>query len=416
MFRWTLRGVPNQPDGLLAGKDTVGADGKLALGPCGSISVAGLTVEQANAAIEKHLVQYARNLWAGANPLPKDNSGSVATRVAQNGEPSRGAVTQTGWRTNSSPLATNSANRVGALTPPSAHQFESGNLVTTTVPTEPTLEELHNPTPVAPSTDAVTIGSPVPMEHVPHHPYVVKPGAAPRELAKVSLPPYVIEPPDILLVETTAGLKVQPIRGQHLVRPDGTISLGIYGAVYVAGMTIEQAKEVIARQILNRIKVKRDEETPKDLNDLELVLRELNVDVLAYNSKFYYVITDGGGYGEQVIPLPVTGSETILDAIGKINGLPPPSSKNHIWVARRTGANGGQILPVDWCAISQGGSTATNYQIMPGDRIYVKADKWVRFDSAVAKRVSPFERLFGITLLGSSTVNSIRNRGTTTGQ
>jgi polysaccharide export outer membrane protein len=227
---------------------------------------------------------------------------------------------------------------------------------------------------------------------------------APRELAKVSLPSYVIEPPDFLLVETTQGLQTQPIRGQHLVRPDGTVSLGIYGSVYVGGLTIEQAREAIARVIMKRIKQ----------DDIEKVLLELNVDVLAYNSKFYYIITDGGGYGEQVVRLPVTGSETVLDAIGQINGLPPPASKKHIWIARRTGTDGGQILPVDWCAISQGGSTATNYQLMPGDRIYVKADKWVRFDSAVAKRVTPFERLFGITLLGSTTVNSIRNRSSST--
>src|SRR5262249_49489986 len=51
----------------------------------------------------------------------------------------------------------------------------------------------------------------------------------PRELRKVTLPPYVIEAPDILLVEAPA-LKDQPVRGQHLVRPDGTINVGIYGS------------------------------------------------------------------------------------------------------------------------------------------------------------------------------------------
>ena len=47
-----------------------------------------------------------------------------------------------------------------------------------------------------------------------------------------------------------------------------------------------------------------------------------------------------------------------------------------IWVARPTPANHAcnQILPVDWLAITQGGSTRTNYQLFPGDRVYVKAD------------------------------------------
>src|SRR5260370_15897961 len=79
-------------------------------------------------------------------------------------------------------------------------------------------------------------------------------GPVPREGAKVSLPPYVIEPPDILLIESTQKIPDQPVRGQHLVRPDGTVSLGIYGAAYVAGMTIDQAKESIGRTLATRIK------------------------------------------------------------------------------------------------------------------------------------------------------------------
>jgi polysaccharide export outer membrane protein len=221
----------------------------------------------------------------------------------------------------------------------------------------------------------------------------------PREGAKVSLPPYVIEPPDILLIETTQGLPDQRIRGQHLVRPDGTANLGIYGPVLVGGLTIDQAKEVIGRQLATRIK--------------DFDLRNLNVDILAYNSKFYYVVTDGGGYGEQVFRLPVTGSETVLDGISQIYGLPAVASKRRIWVARRSSDGmSDQVLPVDWNGIVQLGSTATNYQILPGDRIYVDANRWVRFDTKVARILSPFERMFGFTLLGSETVNSIAGRGT----
>lgn len=227
-------------------------------------------------------------------------------------------------------------------------------------------------------------------------------GPVPREGAKVSLPPYVIEPPDILLIESTQKIPDQPVRGQHLVRPDGTVGLGIYGSAYVAGMTLEQARESIGRTLAARIK--------------DFDLRNLSVDVLAYNSKFYYVITDGAGYGEQVIRMPIMGSETVLDGISQIYGLPAVASKKRIWVARRS-ADGttDQVLPVDWCGISQRGSEATNYQIMPGDRIYVDAKKWVRFDTGLARFLSPVERVLGITLLGSETVNSISGRTTGTG-
>jgi hypothetical protein len=68
------------------------------------------------------------------------------------------------------------------------------------------------------------------------------------------------------------------------------------------------------------------------------------------------------------------------------------------------------ILPVDWNGIAQRGGAATNFQLIPGDRIYVKADHWIAADSWIGKRLSPFERVFGATLLGSEMINSISGR------
>jgi polysaccharide export outer membrane protein len=265
------------------------------------------------------------------------------------------------------------------------------------------------PTEAIPSAPA-PIEVPDPLVHplpvmVGHHQGHMPPIAAgldvPREMNKQPLPRYVIEPPDILLVESTVFLKAdQPIRGQHLVRPDGTIGLGIYGDVFVAGMTLERAREAVFQYL------KADR-----LPGLKSV-NQISVDVLAYNSKWYYVITDGGGYGEQVVRLPITGNETVLDAISQINGLAPVSDKKRIWVARRNPGHGAeQVMPVDWIGISQHGTTSTNYQLLPGDRLYVKADKWRTFDSRLQKVLAPIERVLGVTLLGSETVSSVRGRG-----
>ena len=143
--------------------------------------------------------------------------------------------------------------------------------------------------------------------------------------------------------------------------------------------------------------------------------KNLVVDVYAYNSKVYYIITDGGGYGEQVYRISATGNETVLDALSQINGLPAVASKKKIWVARATPDHSPPlILPVDWCGIVKSGSAATNYQVFPGDRIYVNSDARIRTDSALGKFLAPVERVLGTVLLGSSTVNSIRN-GTNAG-
>jgi polysaccharide export outer membrane protein len=229
--------------------------------------------------------------------------------------------------------------------------------------------------------------------------------SAPRELAKVALPPYVIEPPDILLISVTGGPvlpDVQVSREQHLVTPDGTIRMHVIGAIYVAGMTLDQARAAIA-----------DAFNSSGLLEKKIKASQVSVDVLAYNSKVYYVITDGGGYGEQVYKFPITGNETVLDAISNINGLPAVSSKKHIWIARRNVGYGSKqnVLPVDWVGLTQGGGTATNYQVFPGDRVYVQSDKLIRIDSGLAKFLSPIERVLGTTLLGGTTYNTLTGRG-----
>ena len=110
---------------------------------------------------------------------------------------------------------------------------------------------------------------------------------------------------------------------------------------------------------------------------------QVSVDVFAYNSKVYYVIFDGAGYGVQVFRLPITGNETVLDAVSRVNGLAAVASKRRMWLARPSPANCGanQIMPIDWNAITQSASTATNYQIFPGDRIYVDSNWLIRLNN-----------------------------------
>lgn len=207
---------------------------------------------------------------------------------------------------------------------------------------------------------------------------------------------HVLTNPQVL-VTLPAPQNKQFIAGPHLVRPDGTVGLGIYGGVYVTGLTLQQAKVQVEQHLSQYI-----------------YRPEVSLDVLAYNSKVYYVITDGGGAGEQVYRIPATGNETILDAIAGINGLPAVASKGSIWIARPSPNHGSpdQVLTVDWNAIAQGAQTGTNYQVLPGDRIYVKASPLIVFDTKLGKLTAPFERLFGFTILGNGMVRSLQGKTT----
>lgn len=248
------------------------------------------------------------------------------------------------------------------------------------------------------------------------------PSNVPTELNKIPLPPYVIEAPDILLVEVytlprekggpATVLGPQPIGQQHLVRPDGTINLGIWGSISVTGLTTDQAREAVRRHVFNQMRtIPFMKEKGTEVDDIDKLY--VVVDVLSYNSKFYYVVTDGAGFGEQIYRFPIQGSETVIDALANINGLPAVASKSDIWIARRTPHTGQpeQLLRVDYDALVQQGVAQTGYQLLPGDRVYVKAEQAFRIDGYLQKMLTPLERLLGVTLLGSSSYNQIANRG-----
>ena len=268
-------------------------------------------------------------------------------------------------------------------------------------------------------------------------------------LKLVPLPPYRIDTYDVLQIQVVGTLLDQPIEGFYLVEGEGTVNLGAaYGVVRVAGMTADEATEAITGQ-LNRIlknplvsvQLARTAGTQsitgiylvapdgtinlrqygtvhlagKTLLECRLEIQrhlrqffdspEVSVDMAGYNSKVYYIITEGAGLGDNVVRVPVTGNETVLDAIGQVGGLSQLSSKE-IWVARPAPGNFGceQILPVDWVAISRGGSTATNFQLMPGDRVFIADDKLMATNNLLAKLIGPVERLLGVGGLGVNTV------------
>ena len=75
-------------------------------------------------------------------------------------------------------------------------------------------------------------------------------------------PPTRIKPGDTLLIEVLEALPGRPISGERMVRPDGTISLGFYGDLKVAGLD------------RNEIKVKVVEHLTKWLPDEVLGLEE----------------------------------------------------------------------------------------------------------------------------------------------
>jgi polysaccharide export outer membrane protein len=192
---------------------------------------------------------------------------------------------------------------------------------------------------------------------------------------------------------------LQLIRGIHLVQTDGTVNLGLYGSVYVDGMTIPQARTAVELHLSQF-----------------LVQPEISLTVSGYNSKVFYVVSDGGGVaGDQITRLPITGKTTVLDALGQVNGLPVQVSCNRkMWLVRPAPAGSHEelVLPVDYKGIVKCGKTATNYQILPGDRLFVKADPLVATDAYLGRVLAPIDRILGTTLLTTGVISALQTIST----
>lgn len=300
----------------------------------------------------------------------------------------------------------------------------------------------------------------------------------PRELRMTNLPPYRIEPPDILLITTlrvvpkppyhvepmdalavqvTGTVKEKEIWGLYPIEPNGTINLGLgYGTVQVSGMTIEEAQKAVLdhlskilteptvqvslgqargmQQITGPHLVRQDgtvnmglygsvyvtdmtlEDARKTIEDhlSKYVLKpQISLDVYIYNSKWYYIIMDRAGYGQTIFRLPITGRETVLDALSNAFGTTFFGSNRYLWLARPNGQDPSkyQMFPINLQAIVKGGSPETNYQLLPGDRLFVQSNPLIKANTRISQAWAPimgfFNNAMGLTLLGNSAVSAI---------
>ncbi len=114
-----------------------------------------------------------------------------------------------------------------------------------------------------------------------------------------------------------------------------------------------------------------------------------------------YVITEGK-FADSVARLPISGKYTVLHAITHSHSI-PLDSISKIWIAQSApnGIGKEQILSVNWKDLSNG-IMATNYELMPGDRIFIRRSSAYKEDATRAARnstkASPAESVLPLKL------------------
>jgi polysaccharide export outer membrane protein len=190
-----------------------------------------------------------------------------------------------------------------------------------------------------------------------------QPAALARELDKRYADAYVVEAGDVLLVQP-ADLD-SPVRlpSDQPVLLDGTIQLGKYGRLHVGGKTVEEIEAAVKQLVTTQTK---DAGT-------------ITVRAVTRASKVFYVLGDVNSPGA----FPLAGRETVLDGILAAGGLTERASHNQIILSRpTTPCSCRVVLPVCYDEIVQLGDTSTNYQLTPGDRIFVAAKGFSLCDSS----------------------------------
>jgi protein involved in polysaccharide export with SLBB domain len=178
------------------------------------------------------------------------------------------------------------------------------------------------------------------------------PPPGPRELAKQPLAPYVVEPGDSLLVQATDLDATIRLPGDQPILPDGTIELGKYGRPVVAGRTVPEVEQEVQRLV----------------NAAEKQSVGISVRLIGRQSKVFYVLGEVNAPGAYQL----SGRETVLDGLMVAGGLTRNANEKQIILSRPTQPDGCRIvLPVCYNPIVQLGDTQTNYQLQPGDRVYV---------------------------------------------
>jgi protein involved in polysaccharide export with SLBB domain len=176
--------------------------------------------------------------------------------------------------------------------------------------------------------------------------------ALPRELDKRVTPPFVVEPGDVLLVQPADLESNVRLPGDQPVLPDGTVTLGRYGRLQVAGRTADEI-QADARALI--------QQEVKDAGPV-------TVRIVTRQSKVVYVLGEVNAPGAFTL----SGRETVLDAIILAGGLTDRASRDNIVLARpSTPCACRLVLPVCYNEIVQLGDTSTNYQIQAGDRVFV---------------------------------------------
>lgn len=229
----------------------------------------------------------------------------------------------------------------------------------------------------------------------------------PNESTKQPLDTYLVGIGDTIFVEPVSFDATIRLPGDQVVKPDGRISIGEFGLYLASQKTVEQIEyeiqSIIDSQIRTKLEIEYREERLRAQRSTPAIVRpgfeqsngpgyvesaeeperraaleariaerlkqnEISVRLVNWESKKIYVLGEVNSPGY----FGFTGNQTVLDAILEAGGLNAKANHHQIIVSRPTSCGSCRVvMKVCYDQVVQLGDTSTNYQLLPGDRVFV---------------------------------------------
>jgi len=200
---------------------------------------------------------------------------------------------------------------------------------------------------------------------------LVVPPSASR--AQVSDKAYIIGPEDVLEVQVWER---KDLNQTVFVRPDGRTSLPLVGEIMVAGKTVQELQDHLAKVY----------EKTSQSAVVTVIVREIK------SRPVYFV----GGFGRPG-PLQLTRELSLMQAISIIGGVVPGGDAEKGYLLR-----GDKRVAIDFYKLLQKGDLTQNTQLEPGDTVVVPIADMV-FVQGEVRAPSPIKYTTDLTVLKAIT-------------
>lgn len=187
---------------------------------------------------------------------------------------------------------------------------------------------------------------------------------------------YTLGVGDRIRVSNLEGLEYS---GDHQITPGGTISLPLIGTVEIAGLTLQEATELINAQYSRFFKYPQVSIYIQAIGPLQIVVTG---EVLAPGS---YIISREDQTKHRGIQIP-----TVLDAIERSGGIALTGKPQQVQIRRRQRDGTEQVITQDLWEFLRTGDRSQNITLENGDTIFVPTQRQVNLAETLQLATAPF--------------------------